>query len=369
MRATVEKLNLSPGRRVLVISDVHAMVGHLEGVLKQAEYRPETDKLILLGDMVEKGPESLKFLRYLMEFRRGKDVTFLRGNCDHLVLETAYGLWPAEVGWRYMSLRPESVLWQMGREMEFVPRGPEEMKKFGEGLKKRFKPELDFIASWPVIGETEEAVFVHGGIDRDEHMEKLDAHGCMKNDNFMRASPRLRRWCVVGHTPTALYREEHPCSDPIWDKEKKILSIDGGCAIKPDGQLNCVIFPKWGEERMEWVAYDGLETVKALEFQAPSEESRNIHWGVNRVEVLEARGDTRRCRQVSTGYEMDIPADFLFEWEGTLLTQDITDYRLPAQPGDTLKIVKETTRGLLAKKDGETGWYFGKYEKTGRPEK
>lgn len=400
--AKVEKLNIPKGKRVLAISDVHAMREHLENVLKLAHYDEKQDKLILLGDLMEKGPDSLAFLRFLKKFKKGKDLTILRGNCDHLVLETAYGLWPAEVAWCYMKMRPESVLWQMGEEMGFVPEGAKSMEKFGNMLKKHFSEEISAIKSWPVIGETEEAVFVHGGIEQDENLEHFQAHKCMKNDNFMFSEPRLHRWCVVGHTPTTLYRDDFPCSDPIFDTKKKILSIDGGCGIKMDGQLNGVIFPSWGEKRMEFVAYDGLKAVKSLDFQEKSSESRNIHWGQHRVEILgENRGETPappgthpgpgpdatrgeagadggesgvrpgsnrateeffRCRQVSTGYEMEIPKDFLYQREGEWFTQDITDYRLPVEPGEELKIVKETSRGLLCKKGGVTGWYLGRYE-------
>lgn len=40
--------------------------------------------------------------------------------------------------------------------------------------------------------------------------------------------------------------------------------------------------------------------------------------------------------------------------------EDSTDYRLPVEPGDVLKVVERTSRGILAKKDGVTGWYFGR---------
>lgn len=361
LRADVRALNIPAGKRVLVLSDVNAQIRHLEKALELAHYRPAQDKLILLGDMMEKGPDSLEFLRYLMDFPAGKDVTYLRGNCDHLVLETAYGVWKPRWAWHYMALRPESVLWQMGREMGFVPRGEGDIRAVGRLLRRNFPRELEFLASWPVIGETDEAVFVHGGIAQDADLTAFAAHGCMKNDNFMRSAPKLRRWCVVGHTPTTLYRSAYPCADPIWDTEKKILSIDGGCAIKPDGQLNCVIFPAWGEARMEWVAYDDLETVTALEPQAPSDISRNVHWGENRVVVLGQEGDFCRCRQASSGYELDIPADFLERRGEEVYTQDATDYRLPVAAGERLKVVKKTSRGLLAKQGGTTGWYFGNY--------
>ena len=43
-----------------------------------------------------------------------------------------------------------------------------------------------------------------------------------------------------------------------------------------------------------------------------------------------------------------------------LWCEDSTDYRLPVEPGDRLSLVVRTSRGCLMKKNGVTGWYFGR---------
>ena len=42
---------------------------------------------------------------------------------------------------------------------------------------------------------------------------------------------------------------------------------------------------------------------------------------------------------------------------------------LAVEPGDRLSIVEETSRGRLVKKDGVTGWYFGRLKGPEREEK
>ena len=49
--------------------------------------------------------------------------------------------------------------------------------------------------------------------------------------------------------------------------------------------------------------------------------------------------------------------------------EDTSDYRLAVEPGDRLSIVEETSRGRLVKKDGVTGWYFGRLKGPEREEK
>ena len=68
--ATVIRPDIAPGRRVLAISDIHGNLPFLKGVLAKAGYAAGKDVLVLVGDLLEKGQESLATLRYLMELSR-----------------------------------------------------------------------------------------------------------------------------------------------------------------------------------------------------------------------------------------------------------------------------------------------------------
>ena len=82
--ATVIRPEIAPGRRVLAISDIHGNLPFLKGVLAKADYVPGEDVLVLVGDLLEKGLESLATLRYIMELSRQGTVYALCGNCDHI---------------------------------------------------------------------------------------------------------------------------------------------------------------------------------------------------------------------------------------------------------------------------------------------
>ena len=77
--ASVKKAELPPGRRVLAISDIHGNLTFLKALLTAAGYTHE-DILVLVGDLVEKGPASLAVLRYVMELSQTHTVYALRGN-------------------------------------------------------------------------------------------------------------------------------------------------------------------------------------------------------------------------------------------------------------------------------------------------
>ena len=179
----------------------------------------------------------------------------------------------------------------------------------------------------------------------------------MKRDGFYNEGQSFDKWVIVGHTPVCLYRSDRIDATPLIDGARRIVSIDGGCVLKDDGQLNALIIEN-GRFAADW--YDPFPTAAALDAQEESRRSYYIHWGDNAVELLSRSGDICRIRHCRTGYEMEVPSDLLFEKEGQLRVTDTTDYRPAVTPGDTLSIVRETSRGYWVKKNGVTGWYTGR---------
>ena len=380
--ATVIRPGIEPGRRVIAISDIHGNLPFLKGLLERVALTPD-DVLILVGDLLEKGRDSLATLRYVMELQKRYTVYSLCGNCDyidHMFLEGGdpgddafhiemTGSQPGGAGvdemlWPVLSVywRERSVLLQMAAEAGIpFPGGPRELPALRAALLKRFPGETAFLMGLPHILEAGNFIFVHGGIPREDALDELDAYPCMKNDDFMGQGLSFRKWVVVGHWPVTLYDPRIQCSAPLIDRERHIASIDGGCVLKLDGQLNALIIPDICGDELDFLAYDGLEPVTALDAQEASADPVNIRWSDSAVEVLSEDGDCVLVRHPSSGRELWLPRDFVSRWrDGRTHTEDATDCRLSVAPGDTLYLVRETGRGRLVKKDSVTGWYFGR---------
>ena len=69
MKAVVHGIDLPARGRLLAVSDVHGNLPWLRGLLERARFSSE-DALVLVGDLVEKGPESLATLRYVIDLSR-----------------------------------------------------------------------------------------------------------------------------------------------------------------------------------------------------------------------------------------------------------------------------------------------------------
>ena len=99
-------------------------------------------------------------------------------------------------------------------------------------------------------------LFVHGGVPREDRLEDLTARACMKNDDFMGQGRKFAKWVIVGHWPVQLYGGDVCCANPIIDRDSHIISIDGGCVLKDDGQLNALVIPHDGSDDFGLIAYD-----------------------------------------------------------------------------------------------------------------
>lgn len=357
-RAVVIHPDFPPGRRIVAVSDIHGNLPFFRALLHKIALTPE-DILVLVGDLLEKGQESLALLRYVMDLCRTHTVYPLCGNCDGLVYRFFRG---DELDGRFFSFylpqHPESTLRQLAREGGFDQ--TEDLPRLRADLRAAYPEEWRFLGRMPTILETEHLVFVHGGVPSLDHMDRLDRWGCMKNDDFLGQGHTFDKWVIVGHWPVTLYRPDIQSAAPILLPERRIASIDGGCVLKADGQLNALILPEESSQDLTWTAWDGLPTATALDGQGPSADPLNIRWGRSAVEVLEKGEELSLCRHLETGRTLYILNQYLRTGPKGVWCEDSTDYRLPVSPGDELTLVARTKTGFLCKKDGVTGWYYGR---------
>lgn len=360
--AVVHPLVLPQDRRVLVISDIHGNLPFLKGLLQKVGFSGD-DILIILGDILEKSTGGLETLRYLMDLRKRYTIYFVQGNCDDVTLGFLGGAWPDEIAAKYGGFWGEKCAWvSMAHQAGIDVSDPKDFGAARKAIEATFPEELAFLRAMPTILLHQDYLFVHGGVPREDRLEELVARQCMKNDNFLSQGRNFRRWVVVGHWPVTLYRPDIPSAKPLILPQRHIASIDGGCSLKADGQLNALILPREPGGDFTYVAYDGFPVMTALADQSPSPNPLNIRWGHSAVEVLELGEEFSRCRHRESGRELDILTDYLRQGDQGTYCLDSTDYQLPVRAGERLAIVRRTSRGALAKKDGATGWYRGPLE-------
>lgn len=362
------------GCRVLVTSDIHGHIEYLKNVLSMANFSKD-DVLIVVGDITEKGPDSLNTVRFLMDLQKTHDVYVLAGNVDALTVarfdeldeDTAEKFCKRIIRFRTWEYKT-SLFDEMARELGVPFDSAEDMLEAKPILEKHFAAELDFLRSRPTILSAGEYVFVHGGL-RDSSIEEnltLDAMELLKYDRFFETSLRFEKYVVSGHWPVTLLNEKIANADPVIDRERKIIMIDGGCGLKTDGQLNLLeisdIFDP-SSANLRNYRYDAFEQFTALDRQEPSERSISIHWGDTDIRLVEQGEEFSLVEHISTGYRLRMYNKYIYGFTPETKCNDYTDAVLAVFPGDTLSLVYETSEGCLVKCNGKTGWYFGRMTK------
>ncbi len=365
MKATVHKAELRGFRRILAVSDIHGNLNYLKNLLTKVEFGPK-DALVLVGDLTEKGPESLGVVRYVMQLANNGNVWAVKGNCDTVLQELQQEETPALMQ-RYMELRRAnwnsySILWDMCREAALEQIYAEEPQRFWRLLCERYAPEIEFLGSLPTILETEDCIFVHAGLAGTD-LAALEEYPCIKCDAFAKQEgPRFEKTVIVGHWPVVLYGKGGARSNPVYNAKRNIFSIDGSCMLKYDAQLNCLIRDN-ATVCWSYAAYDDFPRAKALAPQKAGEDPFCFLYGDDVAEVLYEEGMLSRCRHPRTGREMDVPTELLWsDGNGVVHVDNCSDYRLPVLEGDILSVVMETPKGYIVKKNGVSGWYCGVLE-------
>lgn len=349
--------DLPEGRRILAVSDIHGNPDYFRGLLDKCGFCGD-DILIIDGDFLEKGPKCLETLRFVMELCRQGNTYAVCGNCDDWAEIFDY---PDRVDRhieKYIRTKRFGLLWEICLDMGIDP-DTLDLTREKPRIRERYSAEFDFLSRIPHAIETENFVFAHAGMEKGKRLEEHTAEELFHRDSFMAEGTAFGKWVVVGHWPVMLYGGDTVCANPVIDRERHIISIDGGCVLKDDGQLNALVIPHKFSDDFSCVSYDRFPTARVKTAQEGSRHSYYIRWGDSTVEVLERGEEFSRCRHVRTGYEMDILTKYLFTDERITGCNDCTDYVLPLEAGDEVSIVETTSRGYFVKHRGVSGWYFG----------
>lgn len=366
MEKPFRTLSLPAGRRLIAVSDIHGHLTLLRALLEKVHYIPGGDLLFLVGDLVEKGPENLAALRYVHNLCAHGFVYPTMGNVDAFTLSLLDDDSEGNEArfYEYCELRRRfsgsSLFTEALAELGLPLDGPGDAPAAKRALRTHLAVETAFLRGLPALIETEKYIFVHGGLPTPD-VSRITAAalpGLLKFDAFLENAPRFDKTVFVGHWPVVLYDCAVCCANPIFDRERHIVSLDGGCGVKHGAQLNAVLV---GPDGAFSCAYcDGLPQVRALDAQARGADPFHLRWTERAVERLSAENGVARVRHSASGRILDVPESYLYADGGRLCCADFPADRLEIAPGDLLSLVDETPLGYIVKKDGVSGLYGGR---------
>lgn len=217
-----------------VFSDVHGCLNEMNELLKHWDRKNE--KLVFLGDMVDRGYNSYGVIKKLMDLKAKHDdqVIILRGNHDDEFLKWLLSS-PLEQQYYYNDTLHETL-------RSFYHNNPKKFRKDSrrqraDYIRLNYPKIINFLRSLPYYHETEHCIFVHAGIDMTNPNWRNDTENLLWIRDKFHFSPIISdKRIFVGHTPTRLLNNDKT-NNNIWISENgdKVV-IDGGCVF--GGQLN-----------------------------------------------------------------------------------------------------------------------------------
>jgi serine/threonine protein phosphatase 1 len=218
--------------KTFALSDIHGCYDELMALVARLPLEPERDRVVFLGDYVDRGPDSRRVVEQVIDWAaRYPHWVFLQGNHeDELLNALQYG--GRVHGWFDLWYR------QGGRETlrSYLPQG------WNRFWRHRFQagdviPEahLAWLAARPRYFEDDAYIYVHAGLKPGKTPQETDPQDLIWiRDEFLDSDYDWGKKVIHGHTPT-------------WHSEPDVranrINIDTGLCYSPRNKLTAIELP------------------------------------------------------------------------------------------------------------------------------
>ena len=170
-------------KRVVAVGDIHGCAVALRALIDALQPTAD-DLLIVLGDAVDRGPDSRGVIEQLLCLREQCELVCLMGNHEQMLLDSFRGLMP-ERQWHAYGGAETLHSYAMGDRASMVPNS-----------------HLEFLATWRDYFEIENHFFAHGNYLPDLPFEQQPWHQ-LRWRSLHEVVPRAHqsgKMAVLGHT-------------------------------------------------------------------------------------------------------------------------------------------------------------------------
>lgn len=192
--------------RHYAVGDIHGCYHTLLDLMNKLPLESQ-DKLIFLGDYIDRGPHSKQVVDYVRGIT-GPDTNniALLGNHEKMCIDSyrGSGYW----GSTWMDNGGRETIDSYDTRTDEQKRKPsmaldmEAYHEWKEHLPRVSQEHIEWMASLPLFYETDEYYFVHAGIDPEEELEyQCEQDLLWIRGEFINYAMRLPKRVVFGHTP------------------------------------------------------------------------------------------------------------------------------------------------------------------------
>ncbi|MER2107390.1 MAG: metallophosphoesterase family protein [Solibacillus sp.] len=223
--------------KIFAISDIHGMYEQFEELLK---FWDGESTLVILGDLVDRGPDSYKVVKHVLDLKRayGEQVVLCMGNHEQMLLDFLAD--PQANRRFYYQVGGRETMASFARHLDEPPSNPFDL---AARVLEVFSDEIALLQSAALFKVIGGVLFTHAGFDSSyaAFSETTPDDLLWIRDHYLveNKTPYVN---VFGHTPLP---QIHDSADVWCSADQKYIGIDGGCYFS--GQLNAVLLTEQGE--------------------------------------------------------------------------------------------------------------------------
>lgn len=187
--------------KTFVIGDIHGRCAQLHNLLDLLPRDESADKLVFLGDLIDRGPDVPGCVEHVLNLCREnpEQVICLRGNHEQMLLDF---------------LDHDNLIWMetatgSDRTFEQYTEAPLRIRTEADFdsardllAEKIPADQIEFFRQLPLYHEDDFALYVHAGLESGKHPRESSAHALLwtRDRDFYKSYHG--KPCVFGHTPT-----------------------------------------------------------------------------------------------------------------------------------------------------------------------
>ncbi|WP_052444743.1 metallophosphoesterase family protein [Flammeovirga sp. OC4] len=194
-------------KRLFAIGDIHGCLDPLKELIEKHIQLTKGDRLILLGDYIDRGSQSKQVVDYIIELQKNNyDIIPLMGNHEALLLD---------------SINNEDLQYKWLNNG-----GNKTLKSFQvESAKDIPLQYINFFNSLPYFYHFKNFIFVHAGFNDSHKNPFQDKYSMLWKSQKAYSNPLLSKKIIIhGHQPISIER----CKKQI-ENNNQVINIDTGC--------------------------------------------------------------------------------------------------------------------------------------------
>lgn len=207
---------MSANGKTFIVGDVHGCLDMLKRLMNSIGWSPETDRLIFLGDFIDRGSHSKGVVDYVMRIAKlSERVECLMGNHERILLD-------------FLDGKDTSTFFLNGGAATLSSYRPDRQKYGGFLIPEEH---LSFFRSLKLLIELEDYYVVHAGFRPGVPIESQNPEDLLWiRDSFIFSNHYFGKRVIFGHTPFA---------QPLLMENK--IGLDTGAVY--GNKLTCLELP------------------------------------------------------------------------------------------------------------------------------